>query len=109
MKLRGRCRHFAVVTTRVSPLRWAFLFLLVGCATAPPAAAPDDRYAVTRMKNGPSLYETGRFAAVPVSSGGLHIEEGAIDRPPPARPLPPPVAVRAHRRTKSRARAQRTP
>ena len=74
-----------VVATHLSPLRWALLLLIAGCATPPPAV-PDDRYAVARMKNGPSLYETGRFAAVPVSSGGLHIEEGSIERASIERP-----------------------
>ena len=37
------------------------------------------------MKNGPSMYETGRFAVVQPSSGGLRIAEGPIDRPPAPR------------------------
>jgi hypothetical protein len=56
------------------------------------------------MKNGPSLYETGRFAVVQPSSGGLRIDEGPIDRPPTLRP----ATARVSGKHKARARAQRT-
>jgi hypothetical protein len=91
---------------RASSAHWALLFLISigGCATAP-ASAPADRYSPAEMKNGPSLYETGRFAAVQPSSGGLRIDEGAIGQPSPPRP----AAARAATKRKARARAQRTP
>jgi hypothetical protein len=92
---------------RASSARWAFLILLGGCATARPAAAPD-RYSPAEMQHGPSLYETGRIAVAPPSKGGLKIDEGAIDRPPPARPLPT-VAEHHRGKRKPRARAQRLP
>jgi hypothetical protein len=57
------------------------------------------------MKNGPSLYETGRFAVVQPSSGGLRIDEGAIDRPP----TPRSATARASAKRKARTHAQRTP
>jgi hypothetical protein len=87
---------------RASPALWAFLFLLGGCATAP-AGVPADRYSPAEMKNGPSMYETGRFAVVQPSSGDLRIAEGPIDRPPG-----PGTAARAGKR-KPRTHAQRTP
>jgi hypothetical protein len=96
--------HFTIVTMRASPARWALLFLLGGCATAS-ASAPADRYSPAEMKNGPSLYETGRFAAVQPSSGGLRIDEGAIGQPS----APRAVAARVSAKRKARARAQRTP
>ena len=34
------------------------------------------------MKNGPSLYETGRFGTVPLSNGGLTVDGGNIDPHP---------------------------
>ena len=55
------------------------------------------------MQHGPSLYETGRIAVVPPSKAGLKVDEGAIDRPPPARPLPA-VAERHPGKRKPRAR-----
>jgi hypothetical protein len=57
------------------------------------------------MKNGPSLYETGRFAVVQPSSGGLRIDEGPIGQPS----APRAVAARTSAKRKARARAQRTP
>jgi hypothetical protein len=92
---------------RASPARWVLLFLvglLGGCATTP-ASAPADRYSPAEMKNGPSLYEAGRFAVVQPSSGGLRIDDGAIGQPSPPRP----VIARAARKRKARAHAQRTP
>jgi len=89
---------------RASPARWALLFLIAGCATAP-ATAPADRYSPAEMKNGPSLYETGRFAVVQPSSGGLRIDEGPIGQPS----APRAVAARTSAKRKARARAQRTP
>jgi hypothetical protein len=77
----------------------------LGCATSAP---PPDRLSPEQLKNGPSLYETGRFGVVQPSSGGLRIDAGTIDRPslrPPARP----AAARASAKRKARARAQRTP
>ena len=88
---------------RASSTRWALLLLIGGCATAP-AKPPVDRYSPAEMKNGPSLYETGRFAVVQPSSGGLRIDAGAIERP-----SPPPASARATAKRKARARAQRTP
>jgi hypothetical protein len=104
VKFRAGERHFPVVTMRASPARWAFLFLLGGCATAP-AKAPVDRYSPAEMKNGPSLYETGRFAVVEPSSGGLRIDEGPIGQPS----APRAVAAHGSAKRKARARAQRTP
>jgi hypothetical protein len=60
------------------------------------------------LKNGPSLYETGRFGVVQPSSGGLLIDAGAIDRAP-LRPSPQAARARATAKRKARARAQRTP
>jgi hypothetical protein len=99
--------HFTVVTMRANPTRWALLFVsffIGGCATAP-ARAPADRYSPAEMKNGPSLYETGRFAVVQPSSGDLRIAEGPIDRPP----APRAATGRASGKRKARTRAQRTP
>jgi hypothetical protein len=82
----------------------AVVFTL-GCATSAP---PPDRLSPEQLKNGPSLYETGRFGVVQPSSGGLRIDEGAIDRPsvrPPART----TSARATAKRKAHARAQRTP
>jgi hypothetical protein len=106
VKLPPRWRHFTAVTTRAIPMRWVLLFSLAGCATAPPPA-PDDRYAVTRMKNGPSLYETGRFAAVPVSNGGLRIDEGPIDGPTSAPPASGPARARSRRLSSRHARLRK--
>jgi hypothetical protein len=91
---------------RASPAPWALLFLIGvgGCATAP-AKAPADRYSPAEMKNGPSMYETGRFAVVQPSSGDLRIAEGPIGQPS----APRAVAARTSAKRKSRARAQRTP
>ena len=77
----------------------------LGCATAAP---PPDRLSPEQLKNGPSLYETGRFGVVQPSSGGLRIDAGAIDRPP-SHPSPRPASARATAKRKARARAQRTP
>jgi hypothetical protein len=77
------------------------LAFTLGCATAAP---PPDRLSPEQLKNGPSLYETGRFGVVQPSSGGLHIEAGAIDRAPPR-----PATARATAKRKARTRAQRTP
>jgi hypothetical protein len=110
VKIRVGRRHFTIVTLRASPTRWALLFsisgcvLLGGCATAP-ASAPADRYSPAEMKNGPSLYETGRFAVVQPSSGGLRIDEGAIGQPS----APRPARARTSAKRKARAHAQRTP
>jgi len=106
VKLPPRWRHFTAVTTRAIPMRWVLLFSLAGCATAPPPA-PDDCYAVTRMKNGPSLYETGRFAAVPVSNGGLRIDEGPIDGPTSAPPASGPARARSRRLSSRHARPRK--
>jgi hypothetical protein len=89
---------------RASPGRWALLFLLAGCATAP-ARTPADRYSPAEMKNGPSLYETGRFAVVQPSSGDLRIAEGPIGQPS----APRAVAARTSVKRNAHARAQRTP
>jgi hypothetical protein len=75
----------------------------LGCATS--AAPPPDRLSLEQLKNGPSLYETGRFAVVQPSSGGLRIAEGPVDRPPARRA----TATRATAKRKARARAQRKP
>ncbi len=80
--------------------------LSLGCATSAP---PPDRLSPEQLKKGPSLYETGRFAVVPPSSGGLKIDEGRIDRPSSARPLPARTAERRHGKRKARARAERLP
>ncbi|HLK90725.1 MAG TPA: hypothetical protein VKZ18_12560 [Polyangia bacterium] len=85
---------------RARPVGWALLLVLAGCATAPPAAP--DRYSPAEMKHGPSLYETGHIAVVPPSNAGLRIDEGAIDRPPAARPA---TAERARGKRRVRARA----
>jgi hypothetical protein len=84
---------------------------LLGCASLGGATSspPPDRLSPEQLKHGPSMYETGRFAVVPPSSGGLKVDEGAIDRPPPARPPRARVAERQHGKRKSRAPAQRLP
>jgi hypothetical protein len=64
--------------------------LAVGCASSPPPAG--DALSPDRLKNGPSMYETGRFAAVPLSSSGLTVDEGNID--PHARRAPAPAGAR---------------
>ena len=97
---------------RASPTRWALptlIIVIMGCATAPSAGAPRDRYSPAQMREGPSLHETGRFGVVPLSSAGLRIDEGAIDRPTPARPRPARTAERARGKHKARAHAQRVP
>ena len=104
MKIRVGQRHLTIVNLRAGPTRWALLLLLSGCATTP-ARAPADRYSPAEMKNGPSMYETGRFAVVEPSSGGLRIDEGAIGQPSPPRP----AKARASGKRKARVHAQRTP
>jgi hypothetical protein len=107
VKLRVGERHFTVVIMRAGKTGWALLFVsffIGGCATAP-ARAPADRYSPAEMKNGPSMYETGRFAVVQPSSGDLRIAEGPIDRPP----APRAATTRATGKRKTRAHAQRTP
>jgi hypothetical protein len=52
----------------------------LGCATSPPP--PDDRFSPAQLKNGPSLYETGRLGAVQLSNGGLTVDGGSIDPHP---------------------------
>jgi hypothetical protein len=104
LKVRVGRGHFTIVAMRTSPAQWALLLLLGGCATAP-ARAPADRYSPAEMKNGPSMYETGRFAVVQPSSGDLRIADGPIDRPPAARA----ATARASGKRKARTHAQRTP
>jgi len=77
----------------------------LGCATS---AAPPDRLSPEQLRNGPSLYETGRFGVVQPSSGGLRIDAGAIERAP-VHPSPRPTGARATAKRKARAHAQRTP
>jgi hypothetical protein len=57
------------------------------------------------MKNGPSMYETGRFAVVQPSSGDLRIAEGPIGQPA----APRAVAARTSAKRKAHAHAQRMP
>jgi hypothetical protein len=78
--------------------------LIGGCATAP-ARAPADRYSPAEMKNGPSMYETGRFGVVQPSSGDLRIAEGPVDR----QAAPRTATARVSKKRKARAHAQRTP
>jgi hypothetical protein len=78
----------------------AVVFTL-GCATSAP---PPDRLSPEQLKNGPSLYETGRFGVVQPSSGGLRIDAGTIDRAAPR-----PVVAHAAAKRKAGKRAQRTP
>jgi len=88
---------------RSSLFAGGLLALSLGCATSAP---PADRLSPDQLKNGPSLYETGRFGVVAPSSGGLRIDEGPIDRPP----APRTATARASAKRKApRARAQRTP
>ena len=85
------------------------MVVVLGCATSAP---PPDRLSPEQLKNGPSLYETGRFGVVQPSSGGLQIDAGTIDRSPlrsPARPSARPASARATAKRKAHARAQRTP
>jgi hypothetical protein len=63
--------------------------LSLGCATS--AAPTNDRFSPAQMKNGPSLYETGRFGTVPLSNGGLTVDGGNID-PHPHRVAPASAA-----------------
>jgi hypothetical protein len=89
---------------------WAAILAVVlslGCATSSPP--PEDRLSPAHLKNGPSMYETGRFGTVPLSSGGLKVDEGAIDRRPAARTAPTRTAERQRGKRKPRARAQRLP
>jgi hypothetical protein len=85
--------------------------LSIGCATSSPP--PEDRFSPAHMKNGPSMYETGRFGTVPLSSGGLKVEDGAIDRRIDPRPVARTAPARSDERQrgkhKPRARAQRQP
>jgi hypothetical protein len=81
--------------------------LSIGCATSSPP--PEDRFSPAHMKNGPSMYETGRFGTVPLSSGGLKVDEGAIDRRPVAQTAPARSDERKRGKHKPRARAQRQP
>jgi len=83
------------------------LISYLGCATS--TAPPDDRLSPAHLKNGPSMYETGRFGTVPLSNGGLKVDEGAIDRAPTARPASAATAERHHGKRKPRARAERQP
>ena len=78
--------------------------LSLGCATSGPP--PDDRLSPAHLKSGPSMYETGRFGTVPLSSGGLKVDEGAIDGTPRARPV---TAEHRHGKRQPRARAERQP
>jgi hypothetical protein len=57
------------------------------------------------MKNGPSMYETGRFAVVQPSSGDLRIAEGPIGQPA----APRAVAAHTSAKRKAHAHAQRMP
>jgi hypothetical protein len=79
--------------------------LSLGCATSAPP--PDDRLSPARLKSGPSMYETGRFGTVPLSSGGLKVDEGSIDGTPRARPARAATAERRHGKRQPRARAER--
>ena len=81
--------------------------LSFGCATSAPP--PDDRLSPAQLKNGPSMYETGRFGTVPLSSGGLKVDEGSIDGAPRARPAHAATAERHHGKRQPRARAERRP
>jgi hypothetical protein len=78
------------------------LAFTLGCATSTPP--PPDRLSPEQLRNGPSLYETGRLAVVQPSSGGLQIDAGATDRVAPR-----PAVAHASARRKARKRAQRTP
>jgi hypothetical protein len=109
VKLRVARRHFTSVTVRASLAWWAFLFMLGGCATAPP---PPDRLSPEQLKNGPSLYETGRFGTVPLSNGGLTVDSGNID-PHPHRvaatdgdPASPTKASSTGRRSRGKRKPQ---
>jgi len=55
------------------------------------------------------MYETGRFGTVPLSSGGLKVDEGAIDGTPRARPARSATAERRHGKRQPRAQAERQP
>jgi hypothetical protein len=66
-----------------------FAILSLGCATSAPP--PNDRFSPAQMKNGPSLYETGRFGTVPLSNAGLTVDGGSID-PHPHRVAPAAAA-----------------
>jgi hypothetical protein len=87
---------------RRSRLAGSLLVLSFACATSAPAP---DRHSPDQLVNGPSLHETGRFGVVAPSSGGLRIDEGPIDRPPPPRA----ATARASGKRKARSHAQRTP
>jgi hypothetical protein len=59
-------------------LAGSLAMLSAACATSIPPAA-GDRFSPAQMKNGPSMYETGRFGTVPLSNGGLTVDQGRID------------------------------
>jgi len=116
---RSRVEEFAVqcsptAAARLSRVARRFLeiaaplaILSLGCATSAPP--PADRLSPEQLKNGPSLYETGRFGTVPLSSSGLTVDEGAIDRRPVTQPTQARTAERSRGKRKPRARAQRLP
>jgi len=99
--------RLVLIARRFLEIATPLAILLLGCATSAPP--PADRLSPEQLKNGPSLYETGRFGTVPLSSSGLKVDEGAIDRRPATRPAQARTAERAHRKRQPRARAERRP
>ncbi|HVZ87089.1 MAG TPA: hypothetical protein VHG72_08970 [Polyangia bacterium] len=61
-----------------------------GCATAPAPTAEPRPGSPEALRAGPSLHETGRFGVVPVSNGGIRIEEAGARPSPVEQPAAKP-------------------
>jgi hypothetical protein len=87
-----------------------FWVLSLACATSggnaarPAADGPLSPMSPTALQRGPSLHETGRIAAMPVSSAGLQIQAASTGQPGPRRSRK--QALRGVRQPVERAGAQ---
>ncbi len=79
------------------------LLALAACATAPPGAAPRNRYSPAEMRSGPPLDETGRFGVTQISRAGVRIEDARADG------APPPLPAKSRRRRRGHATAVTRP